>query len=50
VYGKRESAYLQLVTGVLLMGEPYVLQSVPAMIGGALVILGGLWAWLRFGA
>jgi hypothetical protein len=49
VYGKRQQRVPQMVIGLLLMGFPYLVPSVPLMAGIAAVLLGGLWLATRFG-
>jgi hypothetical protein len=48
-YGKRQHRMPQVVVGILLMGFPYLVPSVPLMAGIAAVLLGGLWLAIRFG-
>jgi hypothetical protein len=48
-YGKRQQRVPQVVVGLVLMGFPYLVPSVPLMAGIAAVLLGGLWLAIRFG-
>jgi hypothetical protein len=47
--GKRRQRLPQVVVGLVLMGFPYLVPSVPLMAGIAAVLLGGLWLATRFG-
>lgn len=48
-YGKRQQRLPQVVVGLVLMGFPYLVPSVPWMAGIAATLLAGLWLALRFG-
>lgn len=48
-YGKRLQRLPQVVVGLVLMGFPYLVPSVPWMAGIAATLLAGLWLALRFG-
>jgi len=48
-YGKRRQRLPQVVVGLVLMGFPYLVPSVPLMASIAAVLLGGLWLATRFG-
>ena len=49
VYGKKQSRWPHLVTGLILMIYPYFTTSVAAMIGVGALICGGLWYAVRAG-
>ena len=49
IYGKKQERWPQLVTGCALMGYPYVVTSVPWMIGIAVVLVGALYGAVRAG-
>lgn len=48
-YGKRQQRVPQVVVGLVLMGFPYLVPSVPVMAGIAAVLLAGLWLAIRLG-
>jgi hypothetical protein len=48
-YGKREQRVPQIVIGLVLMGFPYLVPSVPLMAIITAVLLAGLWLAIRFG-
>ena len=48
-YGKRQERLPQVITGLILMGFPYLVPSVPLMAGIAAALLGAMWIALRFG-
>lgn len=48
-YGKRQQRLPQVITGLLLMGFPYLVPSVPLMAAIAATLLAGMWIALRFG-
>jgi hypothetical protein len=48
-YGKRQERLPQVVTGLLLMGFPYLVPNVPLMAGIAASLLALMWLALRFG-
>ena len=48
-YGKRLERVPQIAIGLLLMGFPYFVSSVPLMAAIAAVLLAGLWVAVRFG-
>jgi hypothetical protein len=48
MYGRKQERLPQVLTGLVLMGYPYFVPNVAVMIGIAVVLLGGLWAALRF--
>jgi len=48
-YGKRLQRVPQIVVGLVLMGFPYLVPSVPLMAGIAAVLLVGLWLAVRLG-
>lgn len=48
-YGKRQRRLPQIVTGLILMGFPYLVPSVPLMAGIAAALLVAMWVALRFG-
>jgi hypothetical protein len=48
-YGKRQGRVPQIVVGLVLMGFPYLVPSVPLMAGIAAALLAGLWLVIRFG-
>ena len=49
VYGKKQQRIPQLVTGIALMGYPYFVSGVWAMVGVAVALVAGLWAAIRAG-
>ena len=49
VYGKRQQRVPQIVVGLVLMGFPYLVPSVPLMASIAAVLLVALWLATRFG-
>jgi hypothetical protein len=48
-YGKRQQRVPQIAVGLVLMGFPYLVPSVPVMAGIAAVLLAGLWFAVRSG-
>jgi hypothetical protein len=46
-YGKRLQRVPQIVVGLVLMGFPYLVPSVPLMAAITAVLLGGLWLAIR---
>ncbi|HEY0476634.1 MAG TPA: hypothetical protein VGD37_03870 [Kofleriaceae bacterium] len=48
-YGKRQQRVPQVVVGLVLMGFPYLVPSIPAMAAIAAVLLAGLWLAIRRG-
>jgi hypothetical protein len=48
-YGKRLQRMPQIVIGLVLMGFPYLVPSVPLMAIIAAALLGGLWLAVRLG-
>jgi predicted phage tail protein len=49
MYGKRADRWPQMIAGGLLMGYPYVISGVAAMLATGAVILAGLGAALWLG-
>lgn len=49
LYGKKQERLPQLLTGCALMGFPYLVASVPWMIGIALALVGALYGAVRAG-
>ncbi len=49
MYGKKQERLPQLVTGIVLAGFPYFVDSVPWMIAIAVAVVIGMWAGLRAG-
>ncbi|MEQ8768461.1 MAG: hypothetical protein RL885_31440 [Planctomycetota bacterium] len=49
LYGKKQARFPQLLAGVALMLEPWVLTSTVPMTLGAAGLIGALWLSLRFG-
>lgn len=49
VYGKRQRRLPQMGVGLLLMGFPYFVGSVPWMIGIAVALVAALWLMVRVG-
>jgi hypothetical protein len=48
-YGKKMSRMPHYVTGIVLMGMPYLVPGAAAMLATGGVILGGLWVATRYG-
>jgi len=48
MYGRRQERLPHVMVGLLMMGFPYFVPSVPLMIGIAAALLAGLWAAIRF--
>lgn len=48
-YGKRLQRVPQIVVGLVLMGFPYLVPSVPLMVSIAAMLLTGLWLAVRLG-
>jgi hypothetical protein len=48
-YGKKQSRVPQMVVGLLLMGFPYFVSSVPWMFGIGAALVGALVAMLKLG-
>jgi hypothetical protein len=48
-YGKKQRRLPQMLVGLLLMGFPYFVSSVPWMMGIAVALLGGLGLMIRLG-
>ena len=49
IFGKRQSRYLHLLSGIALMVFPYFVPRVPWMIAIAAGILGATWLGARLG-
>jgi hypothetical protein len=49
VYGKRQQRLPHVITGVLLMGFPYFVPSVPWIAGIAAALVAALWLSVRLG-
>lgn len=49
LYGKKQMRFPQLISGIALMLEPWVLPEPLPMTLGAVVLVGVLWTVLRFG-
>jgi hypothetical protein len=48
-YGKKMKRMPQIVLGLVLMGYPYVVTNVIAMLAIAAVLIGGFWYALKQG-
>ena len=48
-YGKKQGRFPQLLSGIVLMGYPYFVTNVGAMLGIAVAVLTATWFAVRFG-
>jgi hypothetical protein len=48
-YGKRQQRVPHVVVGLVLIGFPYLVPSIPLMAIIAALLLAGLWLAIRFG-
>ncbi|HEY2509343.1 MAG TPA: hypothetical protein VGI39_00680 [Polyangiaceae bacterium] len=48
-YGKKQGRFPQLIGGIVLMGYPYFVSNVYAMLGIGVAVLTTLWFAVRFG-
>ena len=48
-YGKKQRRLPQMLVGVLLMGFPYFVPSLPWMGGITVALIGALWLMLKLG-
>ena len=49
MYGKKQGRMPQLVVGLLLMGYPYVTNTVPTLVGVGVLLGACLWYALKLG-
>ena len=50
VYGKKQQRIPQLLAGLALMGYPYFVDDVLAMLAIGAVVLGAMYVAIRYGA
>jgi hypothetical protein len=48
IYGKKQLRIPQLITGIALMVYPYFVGGALAIYGIAALLIGGMWAFVRF--
>ncbi len=49
VYGKKQHRWPHIVAGLLFMAYPYVATTVPALVGGGVLLSLALWYAVREG-
>jgi hypothetical protein len=50
IYGKKQQRLPQLLAGVTLMGYPYFVENVTAMLAIGAGVIAALWFAVRYGA
>jgi hypothetical protein len=50
IYGKKQQRLPQLLAGVALMGYPYFVENVTAMLAIGAGVIAALWFAVRYGA
>lgn len=49
LYGKKQARWPHMVAGIVLMGYTYFVESLPATVAIAVLVLGALWWVVRLG-
>ena len=49
IYGKRESRFPQLISGMAMMAIPMFVTGASGILGGGAIIFGALWLSVRSG-